>query len=388
MLVAIAGAACAGSGDTAPEPTAAPTSAAPTTVAPSFTENTVETTIPPRETFADGPLVEVCPDAIVIQIDDLPSVEHGPLFRLLAGDVILDDAAHTVRGNLVRPDGTAQGIQLEIRAGGPAVEFRTPLEVLSNDETVTFAEVSTAEAIGSMSAIPTVGVVALTDVSHQMLMWDPATYPEVTTIEELASTGAEIRHATGERFVSFLAEQGTLDPANLSDGFFGEPAAFVAAGGTLAQQGDSLVEPFLFPALPQWAKPIAFASAADVGWASYDDTLVARPEFVAADRECLGRLVRVLQEAIVSYGESPAPTNQVMADIRERFNPLTRAAPELLDQGAAAAVTTGVFGNGSNDVVGDFDLDRIDAFIAAVTDGSIDAEQLVSNDFIDLDVSM
>lgn len=386
LISVVATASCSGGNNVVEEPEATTTTSAVTTIAAEFTE--IATTVPERESFADGPLADVCPETIVVQINDLPSVEHGALFRLLGSDPVVDDAGQIVTAPLVRVDGTAEAVVLEIRAGGPAAEFRAPIDVMAADESITLAEASTAEAAGLASAFPTVGVITLTDISHQMLMWDPATYPEVTSIDELAVTGAEILHITGERFINFLVDRGNLTAENLTDGFFGEPAAFVTAGGALAQQGDALVEPFLFPALPQWAAPINFALAADAGWDSYDDSLIVRPEFAAANRQCLGRLVPVIQESMVAYSLDSAPTNQLMASIRELFNPLTRAAPELLEQGAAAATSTGIFGGGPDGVVGSFDMERANTFVDLIGDGSISAEELMTNDFIDLEVAL
>lgn len=385
LIAVVAAASCSGGNDVVQAPEATTTTSAVTTIAAEFTE--IATTVPERESFADGPLADVCPDTIIVQIDDLPSVEHGALFRLLGSDPAIDDGGQIVSAPLVRSDGTVEAIVLEIRAGGPAVEFRAPIDVMATDQSITLAEASTAEAVDAASAFPTVGVVTLTDISHQMLMWDPVTYPDVASIDDLAATGAGILHVTGERFIDFLVDHGSLTAETLTDGFFGEPAAFVAAGGALAQQGDALVEPFLFPALPQWAAPINFALAADFGWDSYDDSLVTTPEFSASNRQCLGRLIPVIQESMIAYSADAGPTNLLMASIRELFNPLTRAAPELLDQGAVTATSMGIFGGGPDGVVGSFDSDRATAFVDLISDGSVSAEELMTNDFIDLDVT-
>ncbi|BAN02853.1 hypothetical protein [Ilumatobacter coccineus] len=386
LIVAVSGlVSCSGGNDavqSAPDSSSATSTSTP---AVDFTE--VETTLPERETFTDGPLAEVCPATITLQIDDLPSVEHGPLFRLLGDDPSVDGATQVISGPLRRSDGTVEDVIVEIRAGGPAVEFRNPIDVMSADPTITLAEASTDELADAADTFPTVGVVTLTDISHQMLMWDPATYPDVTSLDDLAATGPEIRHLPDEGFISFLVEQGVLDSDDLDDDFFGEPAAFVASGGSLVQQGDALVEPFLFPSLPQWSAPIDYALAAESGWTSYDDSLVVTSEFADEQRSCLGRLVPVIQESIVAYVVDPSPTNELMASVRELFNPLTRAAPELLDQGVASGVATGIFGGGPDGVVGSFDVDRVASFVDTIG-GATAGDDLVTNDFVDLAVTL
>jgi hypothetical protein len=230
-------------------------------------------------------------------------------------------------------------------------------------------------------------VVTLTDLSHDAVIVDPAMYPGIDTIEAVRDAGIELRHLTDEPFIAYLLGTGALTADQLVSGFDGEPAAFVQAGGTIAQQGDLLIEPVLFPALPQWGRPVTAIEAASAGWAVHSDALVVRPSDVEDQERCLGRLVPVVQEAIVAYVADPGPTNTVMSDLRSRFAPLARLTPELMDAGVALGLDAGVFGDGANSTVGDFDTDRLSPFLpelaAALGVDAVEVDQLVTNEFVD-----
>jgi hypothetical protein len=292
-----------------------------------------------------------------------------------------------VSAPLVRADGTTEDVVLEIRAGGPAVDFRNPIDLLIDDSGLLLAQASTAVALSSAAEKPTVGVVTLTDRSSDALIVDPATYPGVETVDAVRDAGIEVRHVTDEPFVLYLESTGSLSPGQLVAGFDGEPAGFVQSGGAISQQGDLLVEPLLLPALPQWGRPVVAIEAASAGWAVHDDGLVARPADVDDQGPCLGRLVPVIQEAIAAYVDDPVDTNELMGELRSQFAPLARQTPEMMDAGVGAGRDAGVFGDGANDTVGDFDVARLDAFLpdlaVALDVDAVGVDTLVTNRFID-----
>jgi hypothetical protein len=369
--------------------------ARPTTTAPAdFVQ--VATTAPERPTFADGPLSEVCPSVISIQLDDLPSVEHGPLIALLGPDAAVDPSTGRAAATLVRPDGTIEdGVELDIRVGGPVVDFRRPLDLLASDPTLLIAQASTEQLLrGLAEAEPTsvesVSVAALTDRSHRMIMWDPATYPTASSIADLGALDVEIRHQTADPFIEYLVDQGIVDTDQLVDGFFGEPARFVAEAGASAQQGDVLVDPALYPALPQWGQEIAFSTASDAGWVGYDDHLVVRRADIATLSACLGRLVPIVQDAIVAYVEDSTPINATMIEMRAAFDPLSRLSVDILDRAVADGVAAGVFANGADGAVASVDTARVASFLTALAaDGAeVAVTDIVTNDFVRPDRSL
>lgn len=374
-------AACTG-GSEAEVPQTVPTTTPPPTTTPLLTPE-VTTTV---ARIADGPLAEVCPSRIVIQTSGLPSVSVGPLYSLLGADPAVDTASQSVSAPLVRPDGSIEDVTLELRSGGPATGFRSPISVFAEDTGIGLVHVSTAVAARDWSILQTQAVVSLTDRSADAVVYDPATYPNVTNWDGLRETSVEIHHVTDAQVFQFLESTGVVSADQLVDGFDGEPAAFVASGGTIAQQGNLAVEPALFPSLAQWARPIATLPAADVGWVSLDDTLAVDVVEQRLSDECVGRFVPIVQRAIVGYLEDPSAINAVMSNIRTQFNPLNRLTPVLFDEGLDVAAGLGVFGVIGSGTIGDIDASRLAAFVGSF-DELVSVDQLVDNRFIDPAIS-
>ncbi|MFT4656119.1 MAG: hypothetical protein ACJAXA_001855 [Candidatus Aldehydirespiratoraceae bacterium] len=375
---------CSGGSDTDVAPPL-PTSTSPTTTTPLFssTEPAAPTTI---ARIADGPLAEVCPARVVIQTAELPSVSVGPLYSLLGAAPAVDTATQSVSAPLVRADGSIEDVTLELRSGGPATGFRSPIAVFAADPTIGLVHVSTAVAVRDWSTLPTKAVVSLTDRSADAVVYDPATYLNVTDWVTLRDASVEIHHLTDSPLFQFLESTGVVSAEQLVDGFDGGPAGFVASGGGIAQQANLAIEPVLIPSLAQWNRPVAALAAADEGWASLDDTLAVAIGESRLSEECIGRFVPIVQRAITSYLESPAPTNVLMSGIRAQFNPLDRLTPSLFDQGLAAASERGVFPATGTGTVGDIDMGQLTEFVTLI-DPLIAVEDLASNRFVDPSVT-
>lgn len=394
LAVAIGLAACSSAGDDDPVATPLVDAPAPTST-PTFEpddapDDTTAATTTLVRLVADGPLAPVCGERLVVQLADLPSVEHGPLYSLLgAAPEVGTDAGPALSAPIVRPDGTVEETVLEIRPGGPATDFRPAVDLLATDDSIDLAEAALVGLLRDDAPVA-VGIIALTDRNHDAVLWDPATV-DVGSIEGLGDAGTDVFHFTGDPFVPFLVATGLLDGSQLVDGFDGGPAAFVTADGAIAQQADDLIDPFLYPTIEAWSRPVAFQSGADVGWNPYDDLLVVRPADVTGRSECLGRFVPIVQAAIVAYAASPDATNQLIVAARESLNPLTRVSADVLDRGAAAAVERGVFASGPDTVVGDLAGDRVTAAVEALGDlveaPVADPGTLVDGRFLDRSIS-
>ncbi len=384
VAVGVALAGCSSDDGAGPETTSGTAAATTTTDVTPESTAAPTTTQPPVE---DGPLIEVCPERIAIQTTMLPGPDVGPLFALLGPDPQVDSATATVSSQLVRVDGTAEDVVLELRSGGPAVGFATALELLAADPEILLAQTSTATALRHDSAAPSLGVVSLTDRSRDVLIVDPATYPDVDTIDSVRDAGIAVHHRTDDPFTAYLAGTGALDPTQLVAGFDGEPAAFVQSGGTIIQQGDALVDPVLIPSLPQWGRPIVAIDGTESGWAAYDDVLAVRRTEVDESADCLERLVPVIQQAITAYASDPNETNGLMTITRAQFTPLARLTVELMDAGVAEGVASGVFGDGADSTTGNFDTDRLEPFLTELSEilevDPVAVDELVTNDFID-----
>lgn len=388
VSAALFAASCSGGSDSEPA-TSAPVSPPTTTEAP-FTsvEATTTTTI---LTYADGPLDEVCGDTIVIQTGNFPDVGSGPLYALLGDAPSVDLEQQAVSAPLTRADGTVEAVTLEIHSGGPAVGFRSPIAVMADDETIQLALATTAVTIRDRSLLATSAVMSLTDRSRDALVVDPDVYPDATDVASLGAQGVEIRHVTDAPVITFLSSTGVLSPDQLVAGSDGLPASFVEEGGAVAQQGDLTIEPALLPTLPQWGRPVSALPASDAGWLSLDDMLVVATDADRVSDECLGRLVRVMQQSIAAYVADPTATNVVMSNVRAQFNPLARLTPALLDEGTRLAIDAGVFDMSRSDAPGTIDTADLDVFIGdlatALDVEPVSTEELVDDRFLDLGVA-
>lgn len=326
-----------------------------------------------------------------MQTSNYPDVGVGPLYALLGLTPTVDPTRQAVSAPVMRADGTVESTTLEIRSGGPAIGFRSSLAVMAADETIDLALASTAVAVRDRATLATSAVATLTDRSREAVIIDPATYPDVTDLATLGAQGVETRHVTDAPVIRFLVASGVLSPDQLIAGSDGLPASFVEAAGVVAQQGDLTIEPVLFPSLQQWGRPVTALAASDYGWFSLDDLLLADTEVERVSDECLGRLVRVIQQSIVAYTADPSETNVVMSDIRSQFNPLARLTPPLLDLGTQLAIDSGVFDTTSGDAPGAIDTEGLDAFLvdlaSALEVDPVSVDELVDPRFVDSTIS-
>ncbi len=321
-----------------------------------------------------------------MQTSGLPEATTGPLYALLGAAPVVDVEQQRATAPLTRPDGTVEDVDLEIRSGGPAVSFRSPVDVMADDPDVVLALTSLSAAVDARAALETTGVVTLTERSGASVVFDPATYPDIATFDDIRAAAVEVHHVTDAPVVDYLRAVGALDEAQLVGGFDGEPAAFVAAQGAIGQVGDVTVDGALLPTVPQWARPVATLAAADAGWQDYDELLVVASGDDRLSDECLGRLVRIVQLAIDDYVADPMPTIELMADLRTQFNPLNRITAPVMAAGFELALENGVFSR-SADPTGATRPATLDAFLAELTGalgvGALEPDDVVSDRFID-----
>jgi len=141
-----------------------------------------------------------CPATVSLQTDWNPEAEHGNLYQLIGPGYTVDKEKLRVTGDLMA-GGKTTGVKVEIRAGGPAIGYSQVTAELYKDPSILLGFTSTDEAVShSGDEFPTVAVVAPFNINPQIIMWDPATYPEVKTIGDLKATGAKVRYFDGAAY--------------------------------------------------------------------------------------------------------------------------------------------------------------------------------------------
>ena len=338
-------------------------------------------------------LSEDCPATVVIQTDWNPEAEHGFLYNLLGPSYEIDTDKVAVRGDLVS-SGKPTGVKIEIRSGGPAIGFQRPIAQMYTDPSILLGFVSTDEAVSHSVDKPTKAVVAPFNINPQIIMWDPATYPDVKTIADLKEPGVKVRYFQGAAYMDYLIQGGILDKKQTDDTYDGAPASFIASGGKDAQQGFGTAEPYFYEkVLKDWMKPVAYQYVHDAGWTAYAQSLAGTPDNVTKNADCLKKLVPVIQQSQVDYVKSPEMANAIILDAVGKFN-----NGWAYDAGQAAAsvekqLSDNLVANSPDGTLGSFDLDRITKFIETATpvytatgskvkEGLTPAD-IVTNEFID-----
>ena len=334
-----------------------------------------------------------CPATVVIQTDWNPEAEHGFLYNLVGPGYEVDTDKVAVRGDLVS-SGKPTGVKVEIRSGGPAIGFQRPIAQMYTDPSILLGFVSTDEAISFSADKPTMSVVAPFVKNPQIIMWDPATYPDVKKIADLKDKDVKVIYRDGLFFMDYFIQTGILNAKQADGTYDGTAAAFVAAGGKKAQQGFATSEPYYYErVLKDWMKPVAYQYVHDAGWTSYAQSLGGTPENITKNAACLRKLVPAIQQSQVDYVKSPDNANAVILDAVNTFNNGWLYDAGQASAAAAKMASDGIVANSPDGTLGSFDLDRVTKFISASTpvltaSGSklkkgLTAADLVTNEFVD-----
>ncbi|WP_375432856.1 ABC transporter substrate-binding protein [uncultured Friedmanniella sp.] len=368
-LVLVAGLAACGSSDT---PAASP--------APSAAAGAVD-------------LSADCPATVVIQTDWNPESEHGAQYALLGSEYKVNTKLKSVSGPLMS-SGKPTGVNVEIRAGGPAIGFESVATQMYKDDKITLGYASTDGQIQTSKELPVKAVMAPLDINPQMIMWDPATYPDVKTIKDLGATGAVVRVFGGASYMEYLVDSGQIDRKNVDEGYDGTPANFVAAQGKDAQQGFASAEPYIYEnEVTDWAKPVAFQLIHDAGWQVYAGTMSVKSADFEKLSPCLKKLVPVMQQAEVDFYSDPVATNTLILDLVEQYDTGWVYSQGVADFSVQQQKALKLVSNGTNDEVGDFDMDRVQKILdvmGPIADklgtppaAGLTVDDLVTNEFLD-----
>ncbi len=346
--------------------------------------------LPLAEAVAAG-LADVCPSPLVIQTDWNPESEHGSLYNLIGEGYELDNDNKVIEGPMVL-DGVDLGIRFQIRAGGPAIGFAPVSSHMYTDDSIHLGYATTDGQILRWADAPLLSVVAPLEQNPQMIMWDPETYPNVETIADLGEEDITVNVFAGGTFAQVFVAQDIWNPNQVDPSYNGQPAAFIAANGSIAQQGFASAEVFTYEnVFEEWGRPVAYQTLHDAGFQVYSQTIGIRPADLEDMRPCLERVVPVFQQSVVSFSTSPDRANATIIDAVENYETGWVYTPELADYAVRTMSEIGLVGNGPDNTVGNMEPDRIQGVFdqilatdlaADVADG-LTAEDIFTNEFID-----
>ena len=389
VVAALALAACGDDDDAADEPAEEPSD-----------EPAEEPSEEPAEEPAESAvsLADVCPSPVVIQTDWNPEAEHGWIYEMVGDAYEIDAGAVAVRGPLVT-GGAETGVDIEIRTGGPAIGFQTVTSQMYADDDILLGYVYTDEAIQNSAEFPTIAVMAGMEKNPQMLMWDPETYPEIETIEDLGEAGVNVRYFGGAAYMDFFTQTGILSADQVDGSYDGSPALFIADQGESAQQGFGSAEPYIYAnEVPDWNKEIAYAYINDAGWENYAESISIKADRLEDNRACLELLVPIIQQSTIDYVNDPAETNALIIEAVETFDNGWVYTEGVAEYAVETMLNDGLLSNGPDDTLGNFDLDRVQGLIdiaipvyeslgQAPKDGLV-PEDIVTNEFIDMSIGL
>ncbi len=308
-----------------------------------------------------------CPSTVTIQTDWNPEADHGALYQMVGPGYTVDTAKKTVTGDLV-VGGKSTGVKVQIRSGGPAIGFQSVTQQMYTDKSITLGYVSTDEAVQNSAKFPTTAVLAQTDKSPQMIMWDPEKYPSVTDIKSLGAalekSGGVIRYFKGAAYMSYLEGAGIVPKSVLDGSYDGTPAKFVSAAGKDAQQGFASAEPYIYEnEVGAWKKPVKFQLIYDTGYPIYPEAISVRSAEKEQLAPCLKQLIPVMQQATKDYFGAPKTANTTILDLVAKYNNGWVYSQGTADFGAKQYADLKLIANGPSGYLGEMTDDRVQKII-------------------------
>ena len=331
----------------------------------------------------------VCPSPLIIQTDWFPESEHGAMYQMVGADYSVDAGNQITAGSLMA-GGADTGIDIEIRAGGPAIGFASGSAQMYIDPEIHLAYISTDESVILGGDTPTISVVAPLEKNPQIIQWDPETYPDVSSIADIGEKGIVVNVFAGGTFIDVFVNEGVLSADQIDPSYTGSPTRFIAEEGAIAQQGFASESPYSYEtAYEEWAKPIAFELIHDAGLRLYSQTLAVRKDNLEAMRPCLERFVPIVQQSVVDFAADPDRANAIIIDAVETIDSFWEYSSGLADFSVQTQKDLGLIGNGPDGTVGNMDEDRINEVIDKITAAGFDVapglrfEDIATNEFID-----
>jgi basic membrane protein A len=335
-------------------------------------------------------LAAACPSPLVIQTDWFPESEHGALYEMIGAGYTIDADNMVVTGP-GQIGGAPLGIDIEVRTGGPAIGWSPVASYMYTDDSIHIGYANT-EAQAQLVDTPLISVMAPLEKNPQMIMWDPDTYPDVTSIADLGAQGVTINVFAGGVFIEVWIAEGVVSADQVDPSYDGGPAVFIANDGAIAQQGFASAEPYQYQnEFAEWGKPVQYELLHDTGFEVYSQTLGVRPADMEDMRACLELFVPVVQQSVVNFSSNPARANAIIVDAVDTFGSFWVYSMELGEYSVATMNELGLHGNGPDSTVGNMEESRIQGVIdkmvaAGMEVTTTNASDLFTNEFIDMSI--
>jgi hypothetical protein len=364
----------------------------------SSSSTTASTTAETTASSSGVSLKDVCPAKVVVQTDWHPESDHSEVYQLIdPATAEYDKGKKRVTGKLVS-QGQDTGVEIEVRAGGPATGFQSPTQQMYTDKSITLGYLNTDEAVQNAAKFPMVQIMAPREKWAQVLIFDPGTY-DFKTIADIGKTDTKVLYFKGNVYMDYLTGAGILKKDQVDSSYDGKPARFVTSGGKTVQQGFVTAEPWQYEnTVKQWGKKVATLPIADAGYPNYGEAIGVRKADVTSQADCLKKLVPMIQQAQVDYAKDPTAANGVIVEAAKVYNNGWEYPKELADYAAKAQLDNGIISNGANDTLGDLEAERVQKMIDLVgpiyekqnidVPADLKADDLFTNQFVDTKIGL
>jgi hypothetical protein len=334
----------------------------------------------------------VCPDTIVLQTNWWPEPDHGVFFQLIGPNGQMDTNKNTYSG----PFGTT-GVNVEIRAGGPAIGFQSVAAQMYQDDSILLGMVGTDDQIGNSAAQATKAVLAWYARNPQIFFWGNPSW-NFSSVAEIGQNGTTVLTFSAAAYLDVLRARGALNKDQVDTSYTGDPSRFVAADGNIVSQGFVTAEPYIYEhEVKAWMKPVKYLLL-DKEVPIYQNTLAVRADKLEASRPCLQRLVPMLQRAAVDYVKNPGPVNGVLIDFTSKIKGGTQISAEGAVDAVQKMTSLGIVSNGTDGVYGSYDMARVQALIddyvpvfqsrGKAPKPGLQPSDIVTNEFLDKSIKL
>ena len=341
---------------------------------------------------AESTLAGTCPDNVVVQLQWQPQSDMAGVIGLLGPGYTVDTDNNSVSGPLVF-DGMDTGVDITLRAGGPAIGFQSVPSAMYSDDSIHLGLVHGDQMISAAKDQRVVGVTPLLQYNPSIIMWDPATHPDVKTIADIGRSDASVVVSKDQIFPQWLVAKGLLQQGQLDTSYDGAPARFVG-DPSITQQGFANSEPYTYEnETPSWNKPVAYAMVKDAGYDVYASNVSVRAGDVEEMSPCLEKLVPMIQQTGKDYVASPDAVNATIVDWVSQDVSFTPYSAGEAAYSAGLLKDRAVIAPGADGVYGSYDMVKaqnvINDLVPILNGGGADlpaalpADQLFTTQFID-----
>ena len=269
-----------------------------------------------------------CPSKLTIQTDWFPELEHGGVYQLIGANGTASKDSMSYSGP-IQSEYAVDGLQ-EISILAKNFDMQNSAVLLNGKADMAF--IGVADIIKDSAAIPLVAVAKTLDKDPIMVMWDPAQY-DVQKPEDLARTGASFIHFPGLAYIDYFIEKGYITADQSDPSYNGSDAAWVAASGSLLQQGFATNEIYKYENDIPWKDgapaDVSFFTVGQLGYDNYPSSITMLQSRATELDDCLKLFIPKLAQAWVDYYNNPTPVTDKMIEINNTYDGFWRLSPEL-----------------------------------------------------------